>query len=205
MGRHVFKLPDVGEGVAEAEIVKWHVAVGDEVNEEQLLVDIMTDKATVEIASPVSGRIVTRNGTEGSKLAVGSVLAVFETAADNVAAIAVTLPVPVETARPTAPVKPAGKVQAAPAIRARAKALGLDLSKIIGSGPDGQVQHQDLDAILQTKQGSQPFAAGPAMAPSGRCARSEAGSDARRWTAVASGETRLDVRPSKSAWPHRRG
>ena len=78
MGRFVFKLPDVGEGVAEAEIVKWHAAVGDEIGEEQPLVDIMTDKATVEIVSPVSGRIVSRNGEEGSKLAVGSEFVVFE-------------------------------------------------------------------------------------------------------------------------------
>ena len=78
MGRYVFKLPDVGEGVAEAEVMKWHAAVGDEIGEEQPLVDIMTDKATVEIVSPVSGRIVSRNGEEGSKLAVGSEFVVFE-------------------------------------------------------------------------------------------------------------------------------
>ena len=78
MGRYVFKLPDVGEGVAEAEIVKWHAAVGDNIGEEQPLVDIMTDKATVEIVSPVSGRIVSRNGDEGSKLSVGSEFVVFE-------------------------------------------------------------------------------------------------------------------------------
>ena len=72
MGRYVFKLPDVGEGTAEAEIVKWHAGVGDEVREEQPLVDIMTDKATVEVASPVSGRIVSRQGEEGTKAAVGS-------------------------------------------------------------------------------------------------------------------------------------
>ena len=86
MGRYVFKLPDVGEGVAEAEIMKWHAAVGDDVGEEQPLVDIMTDKATVEIVSPVSGRIVSRNGDEGSKLAVGSEFVVFEVEGGEAAA-----------------------------------------------------------------------------------------------------------------------
>ena len=86
MGRYVFKLPDVGEGVAEAEIMKWHAAVGDDVGEEQPLVDIMTDKATVEIVSPVAGRIVSRNGEEGSKLAVGSEFVVFEVEGGEAAA-----------------------------------------------------------------------------------------------------------------------
>ncbi|CAO3436515.1 dihydrolipoamide acetyltransferase family protein [Azospirillum doebereinerae] len=78
MGRYVFKLPDVGEGTAEAEIVAWHVAVGDQVMEDQTLVDVMTDKATVEIPSPVAGRVLSVNGTPGAMLAVGSELVVLD-------------------------------------------------------------------------------------------------------------------------------
>src|SRR3990170_3941349 len=126
MGRYVFKLPDVGEGVAEAEIVKWHAAVGDNIGEEQPLVDIMTDKATVEIASPVSGRIVSRNGDEGSKLSVGSEFVVFEVeGGEAVAAPPSAAPIAKSIPSPPMP-KPKGTAQAPPAVRARATALGID-------------------------------------------------------------------------------
>ena len=163
MGRYVFKLPDVGEGVAEAEIVKWHAAVGHSIGEEQPLVDIMTDKATVEIVSPVSGRIVSRNGEEGSKLAVGSEFVVFEvegseTVGRPVAVAAVTQPAP-----SAAPPKPKGKAQAPPAVRVRAASLGMDLSSIAGTGPAGRIQHGDLDAALLARQGGTPPAERPAL------------------------------------------
>ena len=79
MARFSFRLPDVGEGTAEAEIVAWHVALGDQVEEDQPLVDVMTDKATVEITSPVSGTVVQRRGEPGEMFAVGGELLVFET------------------------------------------------------------------------------------------------------------------------------
>jgi 2-oxoisovalerate dehydrogenase E2 component (dihydrolipoyl transacylase) len=82
MSQYVFKLPDVGEGTAEAEIVAWHVRVGDAVEEDAPLIDVMTDKATVEMTSPVSGRVVSLNGAPGDMAAVGSALVVFETDAD---------------------------------------------------------------------------------------------------------------------------
>src|SRR5215813_5193117 len=78
MGRYVFKLPDVGEGTAEAEIVAWHVKVGDAVGEDQNLVDVMTDKATVEMTSPVSGRVISLHGEPGQMAAVGSALVELE-------------------------------------------------------------------------------------------------------------------------------
>src|ERR1043166_5013781 len=78
MGRYVFKLPDVGEGTAEAEIVAWHVKVGDAVGEDQNLVDVMTDKATVEMTSPVSGKVVSVHGEPGTMAAVGSPLVELE-------------------------------------------------------------------------------------------------------------------------------
>src|SRR6185312_2239420 len=78
MGRYVFKLPDVGEGTAEAEIVAWHVKVGDAVGEDQNLVDVMTDKATVEMTSPVSGKGVSLHGEPEQMAAVGSPLVELE-------------------------------------------------------------------------------------------------------------------------------
>jgi 2-oxoisovalerate dehydrogenase E2 component (dihydrolipoyl transacylase) len=149
MGRYVFKLPDVGEGVAEAEIMKWHAAVGDDIREEQPLVDIMTDKATVEIVSPVSGRIVSRNGEEGSKLAVGSEFVVFEIAGGE-AASEPEAPLPVAFAAPSKSASPAvaGKMLAPPAVRERAKAMGVDLATVAGTGPGGRIVHSDLDRLL---------------------------------------------------------
>lgn len=82
MGQYVFKLPDVGEGTAEAEIVAWHVRVGDVVEEDAPLVDVMTDKATVEMTSPVAGKIVAIHGEPGDMAPVGGTIAVFETEAD---------------------------------------------------------------------------------------------------------------------------
>ncbi len=78
MGRYVFKLPDVGEGTAEAEIVAWHVTVGDSVEEDQPLVDVMTDKATVEMTSPVAGVVIALHGEPGEMAAVGSPLVELE-------------------------------------------------------------------------------------------------------------------------------
>ena len=165
MGRYVFKLPDVGEGTAEAEIVKWHAAVGDEVREEQLLVEIMTDKATVELVAPVTGRIISRNGEEGTKAAVGSEIVVFEISGGEAAPepeapiVASTKPAS-RAATPTA----IGRSLASPAVRARAAALGIDLSTVAATGPGGLVLHGDLDAILLSGRPVAPSPAKPVMA-----------------------------------------
>ena len=79
MGMHVFRLPDVGEGIAEAEIVAWHVNVGESVKEDQPLIDVMTEKATVEIGAPVSGKVVERKGEAGDRVPVGTELVVIAT------------------------------------------------------------------------------------------------------------------------------
>ena len=79
MARYEFKLPDIGEGIAEAEIVAWHVKVGDEIAEDQQIADMMTDKATVEMESPVAGKVVELAGEVGDQVPIGSVLAVIET------------------------------------------------------------------------------------------------------------------------------
>src|ERR1700761_925926 len=78
MGTYVFKLPDVGEGTAEAEIVAWHVKVGDVIHEDQNMVDVMTDKATVEMTSPVSGKVIALHGEPGAMAPVGAALVELE-------------------------------------------------------------------------------------------------------------------------------
>jgi 2-oxoisovalerate dehydrogenase E2 component (dihydrolipoyl transacylase) len=155
MARYVFRLPDVGEGIAEAEIVEWHVAVGDHVAEEQPLVDVMTDKATVELTSPVTGVIVERGAEEGQELAVGEALVVLETGAgappepppttdDAAPPTAARAPA---AAAPAAPAARSGsKPLASPATRRRAREAGVDLASVQGSGPDGRVVDADLAA-----------------------------------------------------------
>ena len=156
MSAFVFKLPDVGEGIAEAEIVAWHVDVGQEVKEDQPLVDVMTDKATVEIGAPVSGRILSRKGDVGRKAAIGSELVVIET--DTVEAKPATAAreqvrsASAVSGQPAAP-ELRRKTLAAPAVRARAAAIGIDLATVEGTGPDGRVRHEDLDAVLLARGG----------------------------------------------------
>src|ERR1700761_4481493 len=117
MGLYVFKLPDVGEGTAEAEIVAWHVKTGDVIHEDQNLVDVMTDKATVEMTSPVSGKVVSIHGEPGSMAAVGSPLVELEVeGAGNVkpgAAPAAAAPKP-EASKPAPPKPEPEPVAAAP-------------------------------------------------------------------------------------------
>ena len=114
MGRYVFKLPDVGEGTAEAEIVAWHVAVGDRVEEDQNLVDVMTDKATVEMTSPVSGIVVSLNGNPGDMAPVGAPLVELDVeGTGNVKANGHGAAKAVPAAKPQAPApKPAPAVKA---------------------------------------------------------------------------------------------
>lgn len=176
MSNFVFKLPDVGEGIAQAEIVAWHAEIGQEIQEDDPLVDVMTDKATVEITSPVSGRILSRHAEVGVMASIGSELVVIDTGGKPEAPAAEPAPVPTSApAKPAkAPAKAApaparvaapvavspsaaapvgsGKVLAAPAVRARLAALGLDGSTIRGSGPEGRIEHADLDDYLTRSQ-----------------------------------------------------
>ena len=114
MGLYVFKLPDVGEGIAESEIAAWRVAVGDTIAEDQPLVDLMTDKATVEIPSPVAGKVLQLHGAPGERRPVGAALAEFEIGgravgaadADAPSAAAETRPAPKPAAPPEPPPPP---------------------------------------------------------------------------------------------------
>ena len=148
MARYVFRLPDVGEGIAEAEIVEWRVAVGDTVEEEQPLVDVMTDKATVELTSPVAGVVLERGAEEGQELAVGEALVVLETEGAAPAKTAPkSAPAKTKAAAPAAAAQPAAaKPLASPATRRRAKEAGVDLASVEGSGPEGRVLDADLAA-----------------------------------------------------------
>jgi 2-oxoisovalerate dehydrogenase E2 component (dihydrolipoyl transacylase) len=171
MGKHVFKLPDIGEGVVEGEVVQWHVAAGDEVTEDDPIVDVMTDKATVTIPSPITGVVSSLNGDVGEMVAVGSALVEFDS---DTAAVSISEPgpsvepeseaepepssepepapapepVPLAPEPSAAPVASSGKVLASPAIRRRAREAGVDLPQVRGSGPAGRVRHADLDAYI---------------------------------------------------------
>jgi len=196
-GNYVFKLPDVGEGTAEAELVGWHVKVGDAVEEDQIIADIMTDKATVEITSPVAGTVVAIYGEAGKSVPVGGPLVAFDVEGrGNVAqspsvsplrseppspasrreeTVAASSP-PRETGRGTAPVGRGGgalsaapaltgrasgeRPSASPAVRNRARDLGVDLTFVPGSGPAGRITHEDLDGFI-ARGGSQPASAPP--------------------------------------------
>ena len=169
MGKQVFKLPDIGEGVVEGEVVQWHVAAGDAVTEDDPIVDVMTDKATVTIPSPVTGVVTSLSGNVGDMVAVGSTLVEFDSDADAAPASkpeaepeAASSPTPPPAPEPAADPPPApaaakpapapaaasSKILASPAIRRRAREAGVDLSQVRGSGPAGRVRHADLDAYI---------------------------------------------------------
>lgn len=147
MSRYVFKLPDLGEGAVDAEIVAWKVAAGEQVREDQPLVEMLTQKATIEIPAPVTGRVLSITGAAGDRVAVGAELAVFETAADSDAAPAPTPAPPAAPAQPAA-AAPTQRVATSPAIRRRAREAGIDLATIAGSGPHGRIVPSDLAARL---------------------------------------------------------
>jgi 2-oxoisovalerate dehydrogenase E2 component (dihydrolipoyl transacylase) len=183
MGRYVFKLPDLGEGTTEAEITKWHVAVGDSIEEDQPLVDVATDKAMVEIPAPVGGTIVSVHGAEGDTVPVGSELVVFETGEKGekgngeAKAAATVSPLRPEKETQAANVvsigagtastgrAPGEKPVAAPAVRRRARELDVDLKLVPGSGPGGRISHADLDAYVARQR--VPVSADPIRADAG--------------------------------------
>ena len=171
MGGLSFRLPDIGEGIAEAEIVAWHVKVGDRVGEDQPLADMMTDKATVEIESPVAGVVKRLAGEVGDKVPIGGVLVEFEAEGGAVEEDSTAMPQPIVAAlepepepeqaplrSSTANVEPAPpeplaearqgrRALASPAVRARAKDLGIDLAQIKSDGE--RIRHADVDAFLR--------------------------------------------------------
>jgi len=178
MSQFTFKMPDLGEGTVDAEIVAWHTKPGEVVTEDQLIVEVMTDKAAVEVPAPVSGRVVSVTGAPGDKVAVGSPLIVFELSDGAAVAAPAAAPVPAatpapskavsapaQTVAPAAPPAPAatpaavatpaaakGRVMTSPANRRLAREAGIDLATVAGSGPGGRILRADL-------QGAAPRAA----------------------------------------------
>ena len=178
---YTFKMPDIGEGVVEAEIVAWHVKVGDAVNEDDPIADAMTDKATIELTAPVDGTVSTLGCAEGDKLAVGAALVVFETDGEVEEAEDTEDPAPGksqsdssgtsdESARTdeggpaafTARSSPgtvssktrpsSGKALASPKVRKLAADKGLDLASLAGSGPNGRILERDLTTAPSPSQ-----------------------------------------------------
>ncbi|KGB57136.1 Branched-chain alpha-keto acid dehydrogenase E2 component [Sphingopyxis sp. LC81] len=198
MARYSFRLPDIGEGIAEAEIVAWHVKIGERVEEDAQLADMMTDKATVEMESPVSGIVVELAGEVGDLIPIGSTLAVIETdgdeegggdveappadtpveqqieaetpGAEEVSVAEVAAPAPAATPAPAPAPAPvpvvtadhSGAVLASPAVRARAKDLGVDLGQVQAEGD--RIRHADLDAFLRYSGGQGYHAPGASRA-----------------------------------------
>lgn len=168
MGTHVIKMPDIGEGIAEVELSVWHVKVGDMVVEDQVLADVMTDKAMVDIPSPVHGKVISLGGEPGEVMAVGSILISIEVeGAGNAKDVPVVkeapkaapvveakpAPAPVESKPTPAPAPVSREAHerplASPAVRKHALDAGIQLRLVQGTGPAGRVLHEDLDAYLQ--------------------------------------------------------
>ena len=192
MALYTFRLPDIGEGIAEAEIVGWHVKVGDQIEEDQPIADMMTDKATVEMESPVAGTVVRLAGEPGQQIAIGSMLVEIETEGEGetpaspaepapaalistpeparkgggqsepAPVVAEERPAPAPSAAPSQEERAKAGVLASPAVRARARELGIDLSQVKPSGD--HIRHSDLDAFLL-------YGSGQGYRPAGRGAR----------------------------------
>lgn len=148
MSLHVVKVPDIGEGIAEVELVEWHVNAGDAIRADQPLADLMTDKATVEVPSPVSGRVLALGAKAGDKLAVGSELIRLEVdgggAVDDGKTVVAPRVAPETIAAGAATPSSVEKPLASPSVRRHARELDIDLSRVPGSGPDGRIVHDDL-------------------------------------------------------------
>jgi len=151
----VFTLPDLGEGLHEAEIVAWYVSVGDHVVVDQPLVSVETEKAVVEIPAPWSGRIAVLHGKPGDRITIGAPVADFEIAAAADAGTVVgALPRDSGAAPAIEPTEtrervPTG-IKAAPAVRALAKKLGVDLVAVAPSGPEGTMSRADVERAAAT-------------------------------------------------------
>ncbi len=158
MGTHVIRVPDIGEGIAETEIAEWLVAPGDLVAEDQPLVAVMTDKATVEIPSPVAGRVLALAAGAGATLAVGAELVRLEVAgAGNLAGAApaeapaapaaASVPPPAAAVAAPPASAPDARPLAAPSVRALARERGIDLRHVPGTGPEGRILRGDVEAF----------------------------------------------------------
>src|SRR5438874_2120530 len=187
-----FRLPDIGEGVVEGEVVKWHVKQGDTVREDQPMVEVMTDKATVEIPSPKAGVVKEIRVLEGKTCAVGSVMVVIDdggvdsrqstvdskepqtakeerqflekTPKSEPASVGNVLQLSTVDRRPSTA---GGKVLATPATRKLARDLGVDLQSVHATGPNGRVTHEDVRAAGNASNGGGAVGASGGAAAAG--------------------------------------
>jgi len=184
MSVHVIKMPDIGEGIVEVELVAWRVQPGELVKEDQILADVMTDKATVEIPSPVHGRVAELGAAAGTVMRVGAALIKIDMEEGDAAPAAAptpapAIPAPVQ-ARPAPAVPPAPPMAApalaherpiaSPSVRRQAWELGVDLSQVRASGTAGRIMHADLEAYAaahpqRSARVSAPTPAAAAAAP----------------------------------------
>ncbi len=191
MAHHIIKMPDIGEGIAEVELAAWHVKAGDTIVEDQVLADVMTDKATVEIPSPVSGTVVSLGGEAGQVFPVGAELIRIETAGDAAPSPRTAAPPPAAKApvapsppgaapamaglasagaaprpapppAPTPAARPEDRPIASPSVRRRAWELGIDLREVRATGTAGRVMHADLEVFAKTKPAA-PRSTAPAV------------------------------------------
>jgi pyruvate dehydrogenase E2 component (dihydrolipoamide acetyltransferase) len=181
-----FKLPDIGEGVHEGEVVKWFVKEGDPIRENDPVVEVMTDKVTVQIPSPVTGKVLQLRAKEGEVVKVGSTLVVFgeagEAAPSNPpAARATVAPLAPAKSSPPPPPPSSGEALAAPAVRRLAKELNVNLGALRGTGPQGRITEDDVRKGAQT----------PAMTP--KPATSLAAPAAAPTRPAAGGEERIPI------------
>jgi 2-oxoisovalerate dehydrogenase E2 component (dihydrolipoyl transacylase) len=172
MSEHIFKLPDLGEGTVESEIGEWFIKVGEFVEEETVVGTMMTDKAAVELASPVSGTVIKLAGEPGDVVAVGAALVTFETDSEAASKEPAPAPQPQPSTKDSdafsqlvAEVDAGTRVVTSPAIRRRAKEAGIDLSLVPGMGAGGRIQRKDFDNYLKAQATGTPVARS-AAAPS---------------------------------------
>jgi 2-oxoisovalerate dehydrogenase E2 component (dihydrolipoyl transacylase) len=171
MSRYVFKLPDLGEGTVASEIVSWRVQVGDVVAEDAPLVELATDKAVLEVPSPVSGRVLALHGEPGDSVAVGSDLVIFETE-ETLGAVPPTTTssavTPTELPVASVTAESRTRVMAAPATRRLARQAGIDLAQVTGSGPRGRIARADLQRSAEGQSvNAPPLSAGGRRARTG--------------------------------------
>ncbi|RYM07297.1 2-oxo acid dehydrogenase subunit E2 [Sporolactobacillus sp. THM7-7] len=181
---YLFKLPDIGEGIHEGEIVKWFVKPGDKVKEDDALAEVQNDKAVVEIPSPVNGKVLKLNAEEGETVEVGTVVITLDSDVDNEEAADQTerasdeekslSSTPPETSNDKVPApasldnkdeSPEHKVIAMPSVRKYARDNGVSISKLQGSGKNGRVLKEDVDRFLAGESGAEPAAPKETPAP----------------------------------------
>lgn len=157
MSKYIFKLPDLGEGTVESEIAEWYIKIGDTVSEEDAVATMMTDKAAVELSSPVTGKVVALAGEAGDTIAVGAALVTFDTDSDA-AVVPADTPQSAPEPPPSTPtvanddvaeLSTGSKTITSPAVRRRAREASIDLSLVPGSGAGGRILRKDLDRYLQ--------------------------------------------------------